>query len=141
MPEQKIDKDYKSLLRISKLRGETEERSGDGPERRTHPRIQVDTADIQVDTDSWIFVINLSVTGIAFYSDSAFEVGQTVTIAVEPDLKVPAKVVESVPEGEEAISLVGQYRVCCEFTDPDEGMAFLMELKKMEEGNLKLSPG
>ena len=140
MPEQKFDKTYESLLHKSRMRGETEE-IAEGPERRQHPRLHVDAADIRVNTDSWIFLINLSVTGIAFYCDTAFQVGQAVTISMEPDLKVSAKVVEAAPEGEEATSLVGQFRVCCEFTDPDQGMAFLIEAKKTEEGELKIPLG
>ena len=135
MANPKLEDSYQHLLLKSQMSGEAEA-AREGRERREHPRIHVDAADIQVDTDSWIFVINLSVSGIAFYSDSEFTLGQQVTISRDTGDSVKAKVVEAHPEGEEATSLVGQYRVCCEFNDPADGMAFLLGIKESEEKQL-----
>ena len=132
MTNPKLEASYLDLLRKSQFGGEAEAQREER-ERRQHPRIQVDAADIQVDTDSWIFVINLSMSGIAFYSDSKFTLGQQVTISIETGASVKAKVIEAHPEGEDATALVGQYRVCCEFDDPTEGMAFLLRIKESEE--------
>ncbi|MEE8434204.1 MAG: PilZ domain-containing protein [bacterium] len=136
MANPKLEDSYQNLLRKSQLSGEAEAQREES-ERRQHPRIHVDAADIQVDTDSWIFVINLSVSGIAFYSDSEFTLGQQVTISTETGASVKAKVIEAHPEGgDDATSLVGQYRVCCQFDDPTEGMAFLLGIKESEEKKL-----
>ena len=132
MANPKLEDSYRNLLLKSQLSGETEA-AREGRERREHPRIHVDAADIQVDTDSWIFVINLSISGIAFYSNSQFTLGQQVTISHDTGDSVKAKVVEAHPEGEDAASLVGQYRICCQFDDPSEGMAFLLGIKESEE--------
>lgn len=132
MANPKLENSYQNLLLKSQFSGEAEAQR-EGRERREHPRIHVDAADIQVDTDSWIFVINLSVSGIAFYADSEFTLGQQVTISLDTGDSVKAKVIEAHPEGEDAASLAGQYRVCCEFDDPAEGMSFLMGIKASEE--------
>lgn len=135
MANPKFENSYLDLLRKGQLSGEAEAQR-EGLERRQHPRIHVDAADIQVDTDSWIFVINLSISGIAFFSDSEFTLGQQVTISMDTGNSVKARVVEAHPEGEDATSLVGQFRVCCEFEDANEGMAFLLEIKESEEKKL-----
>lgn len=135
MANPKLEDSYLDLLRKSRFSAESEAQR-DERERRRHPRIQVDAADIQVDTDSWIFVINLSISGIAFYSDTQFTLGQEVTISIESGASVKAKVIEASPEGEDAASLAGQYRVCCQFDDPTEGMDFLLGIKDSEEEKL-----
>lgn len=132
MPDPSTPPSYETLLRKSRLKGEVEELEK-GRERRQHPRIQVDALDIQVDTDSWIFVINLSVTGIAFYADTPFQLGQEVTVSLDDSFSLKAKVVESEPAGDDGPSLAGQFRVCCEFVDAGQGMDFLVHIKKLEE--------
>lgn len=136
MANPKPETSYHDLLRIGQLSGEVETQRK-GRERREHPRIHVDAADIQVDTDSWIFVINLSISGIAFFSDSRFTLGQEVTISSDTGESVKAKVIEANPEGEDAASLAGQFRVCCEFDDANEGMTFLLGIKESEEKKLE----
>lgn len=135
MTTPKLEDSYLDLLRKSPFGGDAEAQR-DEEERRRHPRIHLDAADIQVDTDSWIFVINLSISGIAFYSDSEFTLGQQVTISIETGASVKAKVIEATPEGEDATALVGQYRVCCQFDNPTEGMAFLLRIKESEDKKL-----
>jgi hypothetical protein len=135
-----LEQAYATLLEKSRLRGETTEELGAGRERRETPRLHVDALEIQVDTESWIFVIDLSRTGIAFYAESPFDIGQEVTIRLGDDLSAPAKVVDSQLEGADLPPGVGHHRICCQFLDAEQGAAFVVRGKELEEAHLEGLP-
>ncbi|MCH9046524.1 MAG: PilZ domain-containing protein [SAR324 cluster bacterium] len=135
MANDKLEETYEQLLEHSRLTGEAEERQS-ARERRRHLRVQVDSADLQVDSDPWVFLINLSSSGIAFHSDTPYRIEQTVQISLE-GITVEATVVDIQQETGEETAGVGVYRVSCTFADETAGKRLLLEIKNWENSHLE----
>lgn len=136
MAAKDIDREYEQLVKKSELRGETETEIAEG-ERRRHIRLRVDAAQLEVEKDPWVFPINLSPAGFAFFSENPFSSGQQVTIALESGPSVAATVVKSQMEEAGEEGLMGQHRVSCAFLDEAQGKALLLEIKQQEERQLE----
>ena len=136
MADNHTDQEYTELLKQSELRGEMENELGGG-ERRQHPRVRAEAADIEVEGDPWVFLINVSSAGLAFYSGSDFEVGKELNITLEDGATAKAKVISSTLEDEGAEWVMGQYRVSCSFPDEAQGKALVLKIKQNEESHLE----
>ncbi len=136
MANENTDREYSELLKQSELRGEMEQALGGG-ERRQHPRVRAEAADIEVEGDPWVFLINVSSAGMAFYSENEFEVGKELNITLEDGSMAKAKVISSTLEDEGAEWVMGQYRVSCTFPDEAQGKALVLKIKQNEESHLE----
>lgn len=136
MADEKTDREYDELLKQSELRGEVEQALGGG-ERRQHPRVRAEAADIEVEGDPWVFLINVSSAGMAFYSENDFGVGKELKITLEDGSMAKANVISSTMEDEGAEWVMGQYRVSCSFPDEAQGKALVLKIKQNEESHLE----
>ena len=128
MADDKLENAYAQLLHHGRLRGDVAMERDDS-ERRSQPRLRVDTGDIQVNADPWAILIDLSSTGLAYHSDTPPEIGTTVSIGLDDGFSVSAEVVQLRAEEEEesAIAMArgrrrrerkGKRQLCVPFHEP-----------------------
>ncbi len=92
MADTELHQDYERVLDEGRESGELQDLSEEA-DRRRHPRIRVNPNDLPVEIDPWVFAIDISISGMAFYSDDPVPPGEMVTIKLGDDLQADAKVV------------------------------------------------
>ena len=128
MGNSKVEAEYARLHQEGKARGDQ------GPqeeERRKHPRIHVDLADVSVDDSHWSFLIDLSRDGIAFHTDAEYKPGDRLVVSLEDGYTAQTEVVKAGLE-EVDPSPIAQNRVSCRFVEPDQGLVLLERIKRQE---------
>ena len=129
--------DYEAMLREGAARGEVEPRPS-GAERRLQPRFRLKTQHVFIKVEPRFGVVDVSISGIAVYSDFPFKNGQTVNITMGKAFSVEATVVDCTLVEAYPDLLETKYRVRCAFEDETTGMQFLVMMKQMED--LELTP-
>jgi len=138
MTREELEREYDRIVDTSHLRGETES-SRINDERRRFVRLQPDAAPLEVQGDPWIYLINVSRSGLAFYTDTAHAPGTILSISLDGGMSAQAKVVECLQEVQDPAAVAGQYRVCCEFIEPETGLRFFLALKALEAAHLDIA--
>lgn len=101
-------------------------------EKRRHPRFKVDGGKIYVTEQVPHPIIDLSISGLAFYSEKTFPVGQAIQVSLRSVISIEAVVLGCEPlTGDDAPA---PYRVRCQFADADYGLRFLMLALELESG-------
>jgi len=136
MPKKELEQEFEALMEHSRLRGETEQVRGER-ERRRQTRLMPEAPHIRVGDDPWVYLINLSRDGLAFYSDVRYAVGDIVPVSVEGGATVQARVVDCRPDVDDPGAVAGQLRTCCTFTDSQSGLRFFFSLKSLEAAHLE----
>lgn len=134
MAKEELDDQYELILEQERREGRVVEEYT-GPERRKNPRIKVVPGDLPVEIDPWVFAIDVSISGMAFYSDKEEEAGKIVDIDLAGLPPVKARVVDSHLEQSDNPYQPSRHRLHCEFEDPEKGKELLVRIKEME-GNL-----
>jgi PilZ domain len=132
MGQRNWEQEYERILadatqggRISILPGNSE--------KRRHPRFRLKGEKILVTEQVPHDVVDLSVSGLAFYSDRTFAVGQAIVVSLRQILAIQAEVLGCDPlSGPDAPAA---FKVRCRFQDPDYGLRFLVVAVEMEQGN------
>ncbi len=124
--------DYEALLREGATHGEVELRPADA-ERRLQPRFRLKTQHVFIKVEPRFGVVDVSISGIAVYSDFPFKVGHTVNITMGKAFTVEAMVVDCTLVEAYPDLLETKYRVRCAFEDETTGMQFLVMMKQMED--------
>ena len=125
-----LEQEYERVLEASRSKGEVLEEPG-GKERRKHPRIKVQPGALPVELDPWVFAIDVSISGMAFFADEPAQPGSKVTIALGDRAAVDAEVVGC--REEPPASAGGHpYRLHCKFADEEAGMRLLVAIKELE---------
>lgn len=135
MADDDLERTYAQMVEQSRLRGEAESARAER-ERRTHPRVRPDAAPIVVADDPWVYPINVSKAGLAFFSDVPHPPGTRLPIHLENGPTAEATVVECAPETAEPAALAGAYRISCAFADAEAGLRFFLALKSLEAAAL-----
>ena len=130
MSEQ-LEQQYTRVLAESRTRGEVMD-NPEGAERRRHPRIRVNSGDLPVEIDPWVFAIDVSLSGMAFYADEPVEPGRSVTIALGDHYAVEASVVDCHPEQSDSSDLPSRHRMHCRFAEEERGKQLLVMIKDLE---------
>ena len=131
MSDEELDLQYKKILREARERGEV--MGGyDGPDRRRYPRIRVVPGHLPVEIDPWVFAIDVSISGVSFYSDQEVEAGKTIEIDLVDMTPVVAKVLDCQMEKSDSPFLPSRYRLRCEFEDEEKGKELLVKIKDLE---------
>ena len=138
MSDEELDRQYQKTLRAAREKGQVLGEY-DGQERRRNPRIKVVPGDMPVEIDPWVFAIDVSISGVAFYSDNAVESGQTVDIDLVDMTPVKARVIDCKMEKPDSPYLPSRFRLHCEFEDEEQGKALLVRIKELESESY--SPG
>lgn len=128
-----LDEAYHRILAESRRKGDLKEEGGAG-ERRRHPRVRVNPADLPADLDPWVFAIDISISGMAFFADEPVPVGESVTLALSERLSVEAEVVACHTEPPEQPGGPTRYRLHCRFADEEQGKRLLVAIKELEAG-------
>lgn len=136
MSDEELEQQYQQILHSAREKGEILGEYG-GPERRRNPRIKVVPGEMPVEIDPWVFAIDVSISGVAFYSDHAVEPDDIVDIDLADLAPVKAKVVSCQMEEADTPYQPSRYRLHCEFADEEEGKALLIRIKELETA----SPG
>ena len=135
MSDEELDRQYQKTLRAAREKGHVLGEY-DGQERRRNPRIKVVPGDMPVEIDPWVFAIDVSISGVAFYSDKAVEPGKTVDIDLVDMPPVKAKVIDCNMEKADSPYLPSRFRLHCEFEDEEMGKALLVRIKELESATL-----
>ena len=104
----------------------------DGIERRRHPRIEVKPGDLPVLLDPWVFAIDVSISGMAFYSEEEVEAGKVINITLGHMMYAEAEVVNCILEEPASPYHPARYRLNCRFLDENQGMELLVKIKDLE---------
>lgn len=135
MSDEQLEQEYQRILAEEREKGTVEEGSP-GAERRRHPRLKVNPGDLPVEIDPWVFAIDISISGMAFYSEEAVSAGEIVNISLgDTDSVVEARVLDSDLEESDIPYQPSRYRLHCEFADEEKGMEFLVKIKEMENSD------
>jgi PilZ domain len=101
-----------------------------GSERRRHPRFTLGQGEILVSEQVPHTILDLSVSGLSFYSERPFGAGQLLTISLRQLIAIQAEVLGSdVLSGPDAPA---PYKIRCRFTDEDYGLRFLVLAMQMD---------
>ncbi len=131
MADPKLELEYQRVLEASRSKGEVLEEPGGG-DRRKHPRIKVQPGALPVELDPWVFAIDISISGMAFYADESVPPGRTVTIALGDHASVEAEVVGCRPEPSGPHGEPPRHRLHCRFANEEAGMRLLVAIKELE---------
>ena len=102
-------------------------------EKRRHPRFRLKAGKVLVTEQIPHDVVDLSVSGLAFYSDRPFTAGQSILMSLHQVVAIQAEVM-----GCDALSgpdAPAPYKVRCQFQDADYGLRFLVVAMEMERGS------
>ncbi|HKJ00236.1 MAG TPA: PilZ domain-containing protein [bacterium] len=136
MASGELERKYDRMVEDSRLRGQAEQGRTER-ERRREARILPDAALLDVEGDPWVYLINVSRQGLAFFADTPHKPGVVLPISLESGLTAQAKVVDCRPEAGDPGALAGQFRICCEFNDAEEGLRFFVALNELETARLE----
>ncbi|HKI97711.1 MAG TPA: PilZ domain-containing protein [bacterium] len=131
MAEPSLEAEYQRILADSRRTGDLLEEPA-GQERRRHPRIRVKPGDLPTELDPWVFAIDISISGMAFYADEAVEPGRKVTIHLGDLATADVEVLACRQEQSTARHLPARYRLHCRFADEEQGKRLLVTIKDLE---------
>ena len=132
MAEQNLDDEYAQIVLTRRNRGEISE-PPQGKERRSFPRLIVDTPDIWIDSVAQITVVDVSPSGAALMCNHPIELGTDLQIMSKQGKPVQVKVVACEIDESPTEFLDAQYRVHCKFQSPNAGMALVVESHKKKQ--------
>ena len=101
-------------------------------ERRLHRRFRLRQSTIAVQIECQMPVVDISASGISFYSTYAAHAGQRLNLVLEKAFLVEVRVVECTPSGDGAPGTDWPYRFHCEFTHPAEGLKLVVMLNEVD---------
>jgi hypothetical protein len=133
------EREYRALLEQGREQGEFLLLPNTA-ERRASPRFRLKMEHVWIKVEPKFSVVDVSVRGIALYSDFPFDPGQFVNITLGKAFSVEARIVgcrlvESDPD-----LLENKYLVRCEFDDETTGMRFLVMIKEMDNLRVEGQP-
>ena len=123
---------------VDKRPGEEPGPERSASERRREARLQPDASHLMVGDDPWVYLINVSSAGLAFYTDRGYKPGDTVRVRVDGGPGTVAKVVQCQTDLAEPGAIAGPFRVSAEFTDPAQGMQLFVALRDLEIAHLDI---
>ncbi len=132
------EEEYEELLESSKASGEIELVSS-SPDKREYPRFRLKAGAVWIRTDTAFDVIDVSVSGISFYSDQEFQLKQHLAITLGKAFKIEAEIIHCKPVEADPDTGASRYLVRCRFTDEHSSKRFLLMLKGMEDQDISIS--
>jgi PilZ domain len=126
-----LDAAYERVLEQSRRSGDLLEEPA-GKERRQNPRIRVKPEQLPADLDPWVFAIDISISGMAFYADEPVQPGKRVTIHLGDTADADVEVVGCREEQVSGYQQPARYRLHCRFADEEQGKRLLVAIKELE---------
>lgn len=126
-----LSEEYSRILEESRQRGEMLAEQAD-KERRIHPRLKVQSADLWISSVPEFSMIDMSASGLALMANYPLQPGEHITVSVGQALSIQAEVVrcqlvESATQYDHAL-----FRIHCRFAEEASGMELLVEVKRRE---------
>ena len=131
MSKRDLEQEYQLLLSEGLAKGEIRLRAS-ALEHREAPRFAMRQSRIAVRVEPDYRLVDLSATGIAFYSDRPFRVGQVLQLILKDTVAFQARVVGCELVETDIDYLEMSYRVQCTFGDSSNGKQLLVLIKEME---------
>ena len=130
-------KEYDRLLQEGRQNNEVIE-ADDLSGNRENPRFGLSNAHVWIRVPTRFDLIEVSITGISFFSNMAFGVDELVMLTLDKAFVIEAQVKECVLVESNSDMLEVRYRIGCLFTDSSHGMQLLVMLKEMSrEGKVE----
>ena len=134
------EKKYQSLLDKSRRDGEIEVLEG-GAEKRAFPRFKLKSGTVWIQINLSFDVIDISVSGISFYSTRPFAKEQVLAITLGKAFRIESVVVGcDMVELEEKFLEIA-YLVRCRFKDETSALRFMVMLKEVDDPEFDFSVG
>lgn len=129
MADSDLAQAYERLLEQARGHGDLLDEAS-GKEQRRHPRLRVRVNRLPQRMAPWPLAVDISLSGMAFYTEEPCEAGQVVTISLGPDVSAAVEVLacHEVPVLHEP----ARYRLRCRFADDEQGLRMLVAVKEME---------
>ncbi|HKJ00397.1 MAG TPA: PilZ domain-containing protein [bacterium] len=102
-------------------------------EHRLHPRFRLWSNIVWTTGDFQFAIVDLSVSGIAFDANRAFEPDREIVVRLSDLISVRARVIGCNELDTTPMFFTGRYRVRCHFEDSVEGLRFLVMVKDMKQ--------
>ncbi len=132
MEEKKTWRDeYEELLEGTHDRVDRRD-SSRGGDKRSRPRFSIKTGSVHVRLETPFEVVNVSASGIAFFSRRSFELGKIVSINCADRVKVDARIIHCRMVDADAVYLDAKYFVACRFLTGLTGKHIVLELMGIE---------
>jgi PilZ domain len=129
--ERKLDEVYRRVLEAGRRSCDVIAEP-EGAERRRHPRLRVKPGALPAELDPWVFAIDISIAGMAFYADEPVAKGETVTIHLGELAQADVEVLGCQEERPDGRYLRTRYRLHWRFTDEEEGKRLLVTIQDLE---------
>ena len=128
---QDISNEYARIVEESRQRGEMLAEKAEH-NRRTHPRLAVQAADLWISSVPEFSMIDMSASGLALMANYPLQPGEQITVSLGQALSIQAEVmrcqlVESPTQYDHAL-----FRIQCRFAEEVKGMELLVEVKRRE---------
>lgn len=128
MSEKDFDKLYEHHIEEGKKNGDVQEDS----ERRGHIRLKAHDTKLSVRAEVEVSAIDVSLSGLAFYSQFPVQIGQSLHITVGSLFTVEAEVISCVLVSSDPDFKKTDYKVQCRFFEEEQGKYLLVVVKEME---------
>lgn len=112
------EKRYQDLLKEAEGTGNIEF-GGIDIGRRNHPRFKIEETEMQVDVSLKVSVINISLSGVCFFSNIRFKPGQSFDFKVGSVFSIQAEVTHCEMVETDPGMLEMQFQVLCEFMEQE----------------------
>lgn len=126
-----LDEEYSRILEESRQRGEMLSSASDA-DRRIHPRLAVQSADLWISSVPEFSMVDMSASGLALMANYPLQPGELITISLGQSLSIQAEVVrcqlvESATQYDHAL-----FRIQCKFAEETRGKELLVQVKRRE---------
>lgn len=136
MAQDDIDRVYQRLMDESRETGDLDT-GGPGADRRGQPRVKANATMLTVRAELRVSAIDVSVSGLAFFSDFPVQIGQPLNITVGNLFTVDVEVVSCRLEPSDADASQPVYRVQCRFYEEEQGKYLLVTIKELDKKKAK----
>ena len=106
--------------------------SSRGGDQRNRPRFGIRTGSVHIRLETSFEVVNVSASGIAFFSRRSFELGKIVSINCADRVKVDARIIHCRMVDEDSVYMETKYFVACRFLTDLPGKHIVLELMGIE---------
>ncbi len=130
--DKKLNRNYQLLIEESLESGAAVIRNN-GDEMRGEPRFQVNDGRLSVRVEPTYEIIDVSASGMAFFSDIPFKPGTVITLYLEDTTGVQARVIGCYLVETDADFMEAQYRVQCHFENEEHGKQVMLMLSAVNK--------
>lgn len=133
------EKDYRLLIQKWMASGEIDHLP-EGDERRQFPRFKLKSKSITILVEAQFPVVDLSLSGISFYSNLAVDARQSINLVLEKTFEVAVEIIRCQKTNVDFDGVQWPYRVHCNFVNHKHGMQLLVLLNEMDNLSIDVDP-